>query len=183
MKKLFLILFITLMVFGCGEQKKKENATKPALKTLVQKIAEAEKNINPNEPIDRTIALNLANMYQHFADSLPKDIKAPIYLLKASDYYSSVNMHSQKCHIYRNIIENYPNFKDVDMVQYLYASSLDSDFDERAEAKKQYQIYLDKYPNSTYVNDAKSRLESIDKLSFKELQEKIIKGELNTSNK
>lgn len=182
--KFYSVLILFAILASCGTKKKEEtNPHVQPAKPLTEQIQVAEKKIDINKPLVKNDILALIGLYEHYADSLPKDPKSPEYLLKSSDYYSALGMHSQKCHLYRKIIKNFPDFKDIDMVQYLYASSLDSDFDERKLAKTEYETYIQKYPNSIYVNDAKARLETIDNLTFTELQEKIISGELNKKEK
>ncbi len=176
----FLILASLFLVIGCSE--KKADETKK-ISSIADKIAEREKKIDFKKPLVKNEIIPLIDLYQHYADSLPNNEKSPEYLLKASDYYNALGMHPQKIHLYKKIIDKFPKFKDADMVLYLYASALDSDFDERKTAKKYYTEYIEKYPNSPYVNDAKSRLETIDSLSFKQLTDMIIEGANNEKEK
>ena len=93
--------------------------------------------------------------------------------MKASDLYHLQGKYALKCETYQKIISKYPDFKDLDMVMYLYAFSLDSELDMRERAKEQYQAYIETFPKSQYVPDAQARLATIDSLSFRQLEEKI----------
>lgn len=54
---------------------------------------------------------------------------------------------------YRRLIDEYPKFRKIDTVIYLYAFSL-RDQQKIGESIKYFQIILDKYPRSRYVADA-----------------------------
>ncbi|HLP11359.1 MAG TPA: hypothetical protein VK177_05445, partial [Flavobacteriales bacterium] len=139
----------------------------------------AESKLSATNP-SKSQLLDLISLYTQHADSFPKDKMSPVYLVKAGDFYGSVNLPHEKCNMYKKAVEMYPDFKDADMVQYLYASSLDSDLDNRVEAKKQYELFIQKFPASPYVEDAKARLTTIDSLTFKELQDKIIHQQIES---
>jgi outer membrane protein assembly factor BamD (BamD/ComL family) len=177
MQKITLISIVVYLfaLASCGEKKKGKTLS------LADKIKTAEAKIDVNKPIDRKNLLLLTDLYNKYVDSLPKDPKSPVYLIKAGDFYGTLQMQDKKCDQYKNLLTKYPDFKDADMVMYLLASAYDSDLNNRTEAKKYYQLYVEKYPNSIYVGDAKSRLTTIDSLSFKELEDMIIHRELEGS--
>lgn len=165
MRKTVVILAgLALCLASCGGKKEQ--------KDLGTQIEQAEKKLDMRNPSPAQLN-HLAGLYTRYADSLPQDKNAPVYLMKASDLYHTQGNYARTCQLYKIIIEKYPDFKDLDMVMYLYASSLDSELDDRAEAKKQYQLYLEKFPKSPYVEDARARLTTIDSLSFKQLQDRI----------
>jgi TolA-binding protein len=55
--------------------------------------------------------------------------------------------------VYLRLISQYPKFRKIDTVIYLYAFSL-RDQSKTGEAVKYFQIILDKYPRSRYIADA-----------------------------
>ena len=60
---------------------------------------------------------------------------------------------SQAQAVYLRLINNYPKFRKIDTVIYLYAFSL-RDQGKIGESIKYFQIILDKYPRSRYIADA-----------------------------
>jgi TolA-binding protein len=60
---------------------------------------------------------------------------------------------SQAQAVYSRLINNYPKFRKIDTVIYLYAFSL-RDQGKLGESIKYFQVILDKYPKSRYVADA-----------------------------
>jgi TolA-binding protein len=60
---------------------------------------------------------------------------------------------SQAQSVYLRLISQYPKFRKIDTVIYLYAFSL-RDQGKSAESVKYFQIILDKYPRSRYIADA-----------------------------
>lgn len=179
MRKIFLFLSFAALLAACGGSNKTNNST-PSF-DLGARIEAREKTLDMNQP--NPAAVNeLIGLYVRYADSLPEDKKSPVYLLKASDLYHIQGKYALKCEIYQKIISKFPNFKDLDMVMYLYASSLDSELDMRPRAKEQYQAYIETFPKSQYVTDARERLKTIDTLSFKQLEEHITKLILQKSH-
>src|SRR5436190_13991515 len=62
---------------------------------------------------------------------------------------------SQAQAVYLRLINNYPKFRKIDTVIYLYAFSLrDLGREKMGESIKYFQIILDKYPRSRYIADA-----------------------------
>jgi tetratricopeptide (TPR) repeat protein len=55
--------------------------------------------------------------------------------------------------VYLRLINNYPKFRKIDTVIYLYAFSL-RDQGKTGESIKYFQIILDRYPRSRYIADA-----------------------------
>jgi tetratricopeptide (TPR) repeat protein len=55
--------------------------------------------------------------------------------------------------VYQRLINNYPKFRKIDTVIYLYAFSL-RDQGKTGESIKYFQILLDKYPRTRYIADA-----------------------------
>src|SRR5262252_2342648 len=60
---------------------------------------------------------------------------------------------SQAQAVYLRLISNYPRFRKIDTVIYLYAFSL-RDQGKTGESIKYFQIILDRYPRSRYIADA-----------------------------
>ncbi|HYG52156.1 MAG TPA: outer membrane protein assembly factor BamD [Flavobacteriales bacterium] len=168
---------MTLFAVSCGTKESTHKIAKAI--PLKKQIKTAESKLSGNNP-SKSQLLDLISLYRQYADSFPNDKRSPVYLIKAGDFYGNVNLPHEKCAMYKKVVDLYPDFKDADMVLYLYASTLDSDLDNRAEAKKQYELFVQKFPQSPYAQDAIARLTTIDSLSFNELQEKIIRQQLRS---
>jgi TolA-binding protein len=86
---------------------------------------------------------------------------------------------------YRRLIDEYPKFRKIDTVIYLYAFSL-RDQQKIGESIKYFQIILDKYPRSRYVADAWMAIaeyrfyEQQDYKSSLEAYEKVLKHPKST---
>ena len=86
---------------------------------------------------------------------------------------------------YRRLIDEYPKFRKIDTVIYLYAFSL-RDQQKIGESIKYFQIILDKYPRSRYIADAWMAIaeyrfyEQQDYRSSLEAYEKVLKHPKST---
>ena len=68
----------------------------------------------------------------------------------------------------------YPEYEKMEDIYYVRAVYLDFDLRDTTRAKKAYQTYIDKYPNSGQrVLDAQTRIDNI-AYSIEELAEKFI---------
>jgi outer membrane protein assembly factor BamD (BamD/ComL family) len=174
-----LITLFSFFITSCGNKKNSPHKAENEI-PLKEQIKTAESTLSPTNP-SKAQLLDLISLYKQYVDSFPKDKLSPTYLIKAGDFYGTINLPNEKGNMYKKAIELYPGFKDADMVQYLYASTLDSDLNKRVEAKKQYELLLEKFPRSIYAADAKERLMTIDSLSFKQLEDKIIREQMQPS--
>lgn len=176
MRNLLILIIGSILIASCGGGNPSGEKTQ-ASTDLPSSISSAEKKLDMANPDPAKINA-LLKMYVRYADSLPKDKRSPVYLVRASDLYHAQGQYTLKCQMYEKVMNQYPDFKDLDMVMYLYALSLDSELNMREKAKTGYQQYIEKFPKSQYVPDAQARLSTIDSLSFSELQDRITENAL-----
>ena len=100
-------------------------------------------------------------IYQDYATYFPDDSKTPNYLFKMSDLYLNVGNTEKSVNILTSIIEKYPNFEKIETIYFTRASHVDLDLRDTSLAKTYYQEFIEKYPESEYVNDAKIRFANV----------------------
>ncbi len=168
MKRIILLVMATLLMVACqstGSKKEKEVKTLTK-KELLQKIAKTEKALFSDSlasGIDKKSALALASDYQSFASRFPNDSLAPGYLFKASDILMNMNRPQQTIFIFNKIINKYPDFNKLPTCYFLRAFVYDDQLKDYKAAKKYYNEFLSKYPDSDFADDAKMLLNNLGK--------------------
>jgi outer membrane protein assembly factor BamD (BamD/ComL family) len=182
MKKLtgIFVIFLGLTLNSCGgeeqEYSEQQSGALPELdydefsKECQDLEAEILKSQVPNDSLLKVATTK----FQDFAGAFPDDPEAPNYLLKASDFSLALNQTEKSVKILDRIIKEYPEYDRMEDVMYVKASHIDLNLRDTTWAKKSYQEFIDKYPNSEMVDDANSRIENIS-LSIEELAEKFMK--------
>jgi TolA-binding protein len=165
-------MYLSFSLSSCGGKK---NTQKEGLNANAQiaKIDSLGKAFRKHNSLDKNQADKLIYEYRRFIDSFPTHIKTAELKMELSDLYYGQRQFKYQAQTLREIIEQYPDYKKIDVCYYMLAHILDSEFDERNEAKKFYNGLLDKYPRSVFAADAEARLKTIDSLSFNQLIEAI----------
>lgn len=163
-----------LLAVGCNRKSKSEKEVFRVDEQLTQ-IDSLKKQISREKSIDKTTAERLIFAYRQFVDSFPSHFRTPELMMELSDVYYGQRQFKNQAQTLRHIIENHPDYKKIDVCYYMLAHILDSEFDERVEAKKFYSGLLEKYPRSVFAADAEARMKTIDSLSFNQLIEAITK--------
>ena len=122
--------------------------------------------------------VKLVDAYVLYAKQNPDDVKSAEYLFKALDVVVGVNAEGpQKAIDIANImIEQYPEFEMTPMAMFLKGFVYETMMNDNEKALDTYHQFLDKYPNSSLVNDVKSTIENIG-LSPEELIKKFEENE------
>lgn len=179
---LFFGLFFSsaLLITSCGETEKNNDIETTIEEPKIDEDAfladlkELEDRINANLGTPNEADLKEAIVsYQDYAAIFPENDDAPEYLLKASDFALFTNEPQRSVKILSRIQDEYPDFAQMEDVMYNKASHLDFELRDTTNAKIAYQAFIEKYPNSELVGDAKSRIENI-RYSLEELTQKFL---------
>ena len=167
MKKLVIFMVLTAVVFaGCrqtNEQKKKVRTVNP--EELKKEIADLEKQLfsDNSNTVDLVKSNLLIEKYTRFADLFPNDSMAPEFLFKASDISMNSNKPGKTISLYNRIIKDYPHYKNVPACYFLKGFVYDDQLKEYDKAEKYYRLYLEKYPDGEFADDAEAALKYLGK--------------------
>ena len=167
MKKILLILYLALMMASCGQKMTVEEINK--LESQVFGVGASPEKEN---------VVKLVDAYVLYAKQNPDDVKSAEYLFKALDVVVGVNAEGpQKAIDIANImIEQYPEFEMTPMAMFLKGFVYETMMNDNEKALDTYHQFLERYPNSSLVNDVKSTIENIG-LSPEELIKKFEENE------
>jgi len=128
-------------------------------------IAELEKELfNSNQSkLDKRKALDLVNLYVKYVDKYPDEPISPEYLFKASDISMNLNRPRKTIQLFDRILTEYPNYNKTPSALFLKAFVYEDQLHDYDQAKKYYELFLEKYPNSDFADDAEVSVKNLGK--------------------
>jgi outer membrane protein assembly factor BamD (BamD/ComL family) len=135
------------------------------LKVLNDSIASLENEIfDPGkDKLDRLKAKELIELYVKVAHEDPKSESAPEYLFKAGDLSINVQNPNSTIMIFDEILVDYPDYEKAPTVLFFKAFIYDDQLHDFANAKKYYELFIEKYPNNEFTDDAEISLKNLGK--------------------
>ena len=173
MNKLLIIVFLSLLCFACSKKNLDKNLIDQ--KELDLQIFEAyQKGI---EYLENGDALYAAKKFNEAEILFPQSIWAPKSALMASYSYYTQDYYEDAIAELKRFIRTYPKHKNLDYAYFLLATSYyEKIVDEKKDlqsiinAKTNYNIVKNNFPNTDYALDAEFKLDLInDILASKEM--------------
>ena len=173
MNKLLIIVFLSLLCFACSKKNLDKNLIDQ--KELDLQVFEAyQKGI---EYLENGDALYAAKKFNEAEILFPQSIWAPKSALMASYSYYTQDYYEDAIAELKRFIRTYPKHKNLDYAYFLLATSFyEKIVDEKKDlqsiinAKTNYNIVKNNFPNTDYALDAEFKLDLInDILASKEM--------------
>ena len=170
----YTLFFISLIFFSSCSKKVEE------VKNIKEQSQELEMISVYNEGFQKLDINDTFNAAQKFLEaelSFPQSEWAPKSALMAAYSYYLQNYYQEALSNLNRYLKTYPNDKDIPYANYLigicYYEMIEDekrDIGPILKAKKQFEIIIDKYPNTDFALDAKFKLDLIqDILASKEM--------------
>ncbi len=159
MKNLVFILFMALAT-ACQPKLSDQALLRQktdAFDTQIKKAAETEAAFNPK------LAQDAVDAFQFYVFQYPADSASANYLFKAADLMKNLGEPQTVVSTYAQIIENYPKFDKIDACYFLKADAYHNILKDYPKAAEAYELYVEKFPNSGFVKDAKTLIEACKK--------------------
>jgi outer membrane protein assembly factor BamD len=173
MNKLFIIVFLSLLFFACSKKDLDKNLIDQ--NELDLQVFEAyQKGI---EYLENGDALYAAKKFNEAEILFPQSVWAPKSALMASYSYYTQDYYEDAIAELKRFITIYPKHKNLDYAYFLLATSYyEKIVDEKKDlqsiinAKTNYNIVRNNFPNTDYALDAEFKLDLInDILASKEM--------------
>lgn len=171
-KSFVLMIGLNLFMVSCGESDhsesegasdKKENVVEPlSEEELLTQIKDLKTDMQDDEIQDEKKLNKLIALCMDLVSNHPDSEHAAHHLdLAAQLAYAKGNVR-QSVNYYEKLIHQYPDFEELEYAYFMYANHLDLDLRKVEEATKAYNAFIEKYPESQFIPEAKMRLENID---------------------
>jgi tetratricopeptide (TPR) repeat protein len=117
----------------------------------------------------------LQDLYVELAESNPGDTLSAEYYFKAAELAMNLNKTQQALELYNKIIYTFPEFKKAPESLFLMAFIYENTLQNYGRAKELYELFLEKYPDHDFADDARFSLMYLGKSPeelMKEFEEK-----------
>lgn len=152
MKRIFLSLFVALMLLSCGDKIRVKKIKKLESKVFTKGVELKEENV-----------INLVDAYLLYAEQNPDDAKSPDFLFKALDVAVGINAEGpQKAiEVADILIEKYPDFEMTPMATYIKGFVYESIVGDLDKAKAVYLQFLEMYPDNPMAEEVRTVVDNL----------------------
>lgn len=172
--KIFLPLSFSffLLIFSCGESTHSDGSdTLPngqlTRDQLVDSISKEEAKMRASKVYVPQQAMTALRLYTEFFTRFPNDTLTPEYLFLASNIAQGLGNYQQAAEFLETIIEKHPGFRKypdaVFSAALLYDDHLEKVNFGADRAIQLYDYVIQKYPNTSYAESAKTLKEFVGK--------------------
>jgi outer membrane protein assembly factor BamD (BamD/ComL family) len=157
MKKIILITIIVISAFFTG--------CKPSRDKSVLEI----KNLETSLYYQQTMTFNkakgdsLLKMFDDFITRFPTDSLSPVYLFKAANLAITEGDGNKSLVLLDQFERNFPDHPKVPVCLFLKGFVYENILKNMDLAKKNYLLYIDKYPNGDFAKDAEMAVKNLGK--------------------
>jgi len=141
---------------GGNDAKKKE---------LNDQITKMEQELfsSPEVSVTSDKANSIVMLYSRYVSENPDDSLSSIYLFKSAEMFRAANNGKMAVKYFQRVIDEYPESEKVPVSYFLMGFVYENIISDMKEAEKYYKIYLEKYPNGEFANDAAVLIENLGK--------------------
>jgi outer membrane protein assembly factor BamD (BamD/ComL family) len=156
------VFIILLGLPGCESTASKEKKEEASMEEQIEALRE-EVFSQENVKLDRRKALDLINLYVKFAETYPNDPQSPDFLFKAADISINLRRPAKTIQLFDQLMTSYPDYEKVPTALFLKGFVYEDQLQDYDQAKLAYELFLQKYPDSEYADDAEMSLKNLGK--------------------
>jgi tetratricopeptide (TPR) repeat protein len=108
-------------------------------------------------------ASELLEIYIEKADSEPNSEQAPDFLFKAAELAMNLEKTQRAMNLYNKVIYSYPQYEKAPECLFLLAFIYENTLQNYGKAKELYELFLEKYPDHDFADDAQFSLQYLGK--------------------
>jgi TolA-binding protein len=161
MKYSVLLFAFAFLLTACSGPAEKSTTKDEDLGASIKKM-EKELYAGQNK-FDRSKASQLIDKYADYATKFPDDTASPNYLYKASDLSMNMRQPVETIDLFNRILTQYPDYEKAPTVLFLKAFVYEDQMNDMDRAKKYYELFLEKYPDNEFADDARVSLKNLGK--------------------
>ena len=112
---------------------------------------------------NKTKGDSLLKMYEDFNTRFPADSLSPVYLFKAANLTLTEGDGNKSLILLDQFVRNFPDHPKVPVCLFLKAFVYENILKNMDLAKKNYLLYIEKYPDGDFVKDAQMAVKNLGK--------------------
>lgn len=153
MKLLPFILSVFVLIFSCNTVSKETYVKN--IETLGEEVKEITV-FEGNETVEKLI-----ENYEGFASNFPDDPQTPEYLFKLAEFYGATGDNQKELETFKKVSDNYQDYEKAPQSLFMQAFILENKLNALKEAEKIYQMFMEKYPDHEFADDAQFSLDNL----------------------
>lgn len=157
MKKNILLSGIVLLTIVAG--------CKPSHEKSVNNIQMLEKRLFSPEAVSfsRSTADSLMAMYDEFLDAYPADSLSPSFVFKAANVAMNAGNGNRAIGYFNRYLQSYPDKPKAPLSLFFKAFVYENVIHDIEQARENYLLFIEKYPNNEFTRDAQLALMNLGK--------------------
>lgn len=156
-KNLIIIALVSLAIFACNSPKSQDKELSEQ-EISQNKITEFEEDLHSEIEPDADKANKVIGMYTEYWEKYPQDTISAEYLFKASEVAMNFEQPHNAIRFLTTIETDYLEFGKYPTVLFMKGFIFENYIGDYTKATKAYEVYIDKYPNHTFVKDAEAAI-------------------------
>jgi tetratricopeptide (TPR) repeat protein len=130
----------------------------PLLDSLLANMTDPEQG-----RLKPTAALQYIGAVTTHAQRYPEAPQSPELLYRGAEIARSIGAYQRALDIYAQIEANYPDYEKAATALFMRAFTYGENLNNEAEARQLYELFLEKYPNDSFADDAALLLQTLGK--------------------
>lgn len=160
------LLFSFILLIACNHNKTKNKSL------LINDIKKYEQILlnDTSGHLNISAAYEVIKCYSAYANNFPDDSLSPEYLFRQANVFRSINKGKEAINTLKKIENKYPTYPKLDICLFITAEIYENVLFDIENARKYYELFIKKYPNSHLADDAKIILQNLGKTPEELLQ-------------
>lgn len=130
--------------------------------TTADRIAELEAQLQKSGGVmTQELGEELVSNYCGYATNNPTDSLSPEYLFKALDVSLNLNNPQRTISIADRLRKEFPQYSKTPLAMFLKGFVYETQYGNTEAARKAYEEFIQIYPDSEFVGDAKASIENL----------------------
>jgi len=155
-RHLFIAFLSLVLLSSCSPSPTQRAAEITKLETELKESS--KKNI-----ADTTKVKQLLQQYALYAQAFPTDSLTPGYLMKSAKFFDYLLLTDSAIHVYDRVYTQFPTYAKADVALFSEAFIYNNEKHNMPKAKKLYEEYIAKYPNTSLSRSAAMELHNLGK--------------------
>ena len=155
-RHILIAFFATLLLASCTPSAQQRAAAIQKLETQLKEDGKTGKT-------DSTKVKQLLGEYMAYAKAFPTDTTTAVYLVKSALIYQNIGNIDSAIYFYNEVYTKFPGYHKANLALFSEAFLYSNNKHDLVKAKKLYEEYLSKYPNTKMAPSAAMELRTLGK--------------------
>jgi TolA-binding protein len=130
---------------------------------IIEELSSA-RTVNPNQSgLNTSASFKFVDACEAYALSDPSNPNTPKLLFDAAEIANLLKTYPKALSLFDWLIEEYPEYEKTPSALFIKAFTLENELKNEEQARLAYELFLEKYPDNGFADDARFSLENLGK--------------------